>query len=198
MKKFLFIFALVVSLVLAGTGSVVYAMDYPSNLPDFPSLPYAPEDSYHIIYLNSDSVYYLLVIEAPDKESVQVKYVDDYLTSIYVGSLSTLREFKLVNNSWQHVTNTSLERKWTNHGMSVNHQGYVYSDIDIYDSEGNIFFPVPPGPLGMPEGILTQILTQENPLMEILKLLPMAIPCLVGFVALRKALRTLETILKTA
>ena len=74
----------------------------------------------------------------------------------------------------------------------------VSSNHDIYDESGNLVFQKPSEPLGVPGEILTQVMTQENPLKEILKILPMVIVFLVGCVGLRKALVTLRTTLRKA
>lgn len=86
--------------------------------------------------------------------------------------------------------------------LDLSSRSIIYSNKDLIVEDGKFigtcFFHLPQLVLGTEQQTLTQILNQENPLKEILLLLPMAMVCLVGYVALRKGLRILETILKTA
>ena len=202
MKKFLFIFALVVSLVLSGAGTVAYAMTYPE---DFPELPL--DSNSNILIINIEGRYRLYFVELEENISLDnawfgLKYFTDTTDYVTVESnaQSKLHYYLLEDDVWEFKSTRELESGQSNITSIDDGQfEYIWTNSKVIDNSSNeVVFPLPPGPLGMPEGTLTQILTQENPLKEILKLLPMAILCLVGFVALRKALRTLETILKTA
>lgn len=211
MKKVLFIFALIVSLVLPGVGSVAYAMDYPSNIPEPPV-----DSSYKVILYKADSIIYLFTI---NQSQLDVYLNDGYLNIKYWDSEKNtlllcndypstrlngfnVSNYQLQNSEWKPITSSNrdiLANSSYEIFSTVLDIEFIYSDINIIDFDTReVVFPLPPGPLGMPEGTITEIVTQVNPLKEILILLPMVIPCLVGFVSLRKALRILVTILKTA
>lgn len=208
MKKFLFIFALVVSLVLPGAWNV-YAAEYEysdvvnqfedkflefypdKNLSDFPyyidlvlvaSIGGDTRKTFFRAYSNMpltqiDYTDESFMISSSDQDNILSVFYDTYPLGLYV-------------DKWNFSSGTIFLKYETDY--------IIGSNYDVYDDDGLLVFQKPSALLGMPREILAQVITQENPLKEILKLLPMAIPFLVGFVALRKALRTLETILKTA
>lgn len=208
MKKFLFIFALVVSLVLPGARNV-YAAEYEYSdvvdLFDVHFLELLPDSNL------SDFPYYVDVCYSTVVGSVtKVSFSRVYANMPILKYDYTSKQFKLSTSDPDNVMiitfdtypDDSQTDKWrlnVNHlGLTIDSYPFVGSNHDIYHSDGTLVFHRPQKILGIQEPVLIQVITQENPLKEILKLLPMAIPCLVGFVALRKALRTLETILKTA
>lgn len=69
-----------------------------------------------------------------------------------------------------------------------------YSNYDIYDWDGNLVFRSPLSPLRKVAGKIQPL----EVLKEILAMIPLLIPLLAGYLGLRKALRLLSTILKTA
>ena len=202
MKKLLFIFALVVSLVLPGAG-FVYAAEYPDTLPPVPE---KYQDSPYIIYTYKGKPY-LDIFYCGNSEFTCIFQV--YKSQKLFRSIGsegfTLVMYDLVDGSWGNFNSSSYYSSTTcNRSIDIP-SDLDYSDIILYSTEnvldfesGKVVFPLPPGPLGMPEGTLEQIVTQENPLKEILILLPMVIVCWAGYVGLRKALAILARILRKA
>jgi len=216
MKKSIFIITLVFTLLLScsGGGLVAYAADdlYSELEPQFDEqlnkhvtngtdkfLYYVDciftvngyyTNKYYLRFYSVDSV-----LIHQDEQGYFLgcsDYNSSELTDYYVYFLDYIGSD---SDGWSYSSGTyrfpaNIEESSFSYIVSSNH--------DIYDESGNLVFQKPSDPLGIPRETLTQILTQENPLKEILLLLPMAMVCLVGYVALRKALRTLETILKTA
>ena len=207
MKKFLFIFILVLSLVLPGARNV-YAAEY-----EYSDIASQFNDKFEEFYPDvnlSDYLYYADFFISTDSSTPRNTWFRAYSNEFLSLNRTSEEWQRLVCSNMDNVLcvyydfypfdNGTDEWKSTSgtFGIKDNRDYIVASNYDIYDDSGTLVFQKPSDPLGIPREILIQVITQENPLKEILKLLPMAIPCLVGFVALRKALRTLETILKTA
>ena len=186
MKRFLFIFTLLVSLLLPCTLNV-YAADIPNWPEDVPTITESFEYDHIIIFDTGDGSY------IAHGSNVSPYYKDGAL--FYpLPNIVRIIQYLPSNGLW----NMNYFNE-TNYRYSSNASNLFWSNHDIYNEDGTeLFFQLPQPVLGMEKEILAQVVTQENPLTEILTLLPMVIPCLVGFVALRKALRTLETILKTS
>lgn len=127
-------------------------------------------------------------------------YVLNDNNTLGINSYSDCTTYNLVLNSTYSSRSEAVN---LNNIMNSTFDSILLSNKDLTFNNGDyagITFFRPPQKLilGVQEPVLIQAVTQENPLKEILKLLPMAIPCLIGYAALRKALRTLATILKTA
>lgn len=219
MKKILFILTLVLTLVLPCAQNVYAAQNYYKDKnywTEFSVLDNEGKYNYALDFLTSKSVsvsdkpyvfmvhnfsghYFILFSETPALVDSNGKFLQDN------ENLCTLIRF--YSNDYDGQILISDDFYANNYGNvpPLNDSNTVihYSNYDFCDASGNVIyskvsFPKPQIILGTPEPVLSQVVTQENPLKEILILLPMAIPCWVGFVALRKALRILETILRTA
>lgn len=212
MKRFLFIFVFMLLLSCSG-GVVVQAADsndiYSSfddlfvehySLEEFENSPYYVDISYPA---ESGVWYFRMYSTEPIIFTQQGYYAPDFSLSNMLAISGT--EFSIRNVFLLDYYDDSRE-DYISYDWSSRHLGSDYdialsrivsSSHNIVDDNGNVVFQKPSEPLGIPREILAQIITQENPLKEILVLLPMVIPCLVGYVALRKGLRTLVTILRT-
>lgn len=214
MKKFLFIFVLVVSLVLPGAGSVYAAeVSQIDNLNSwlvsngYPELDFEETDDnvnyYYYMIRNTVNYDYTYIYTFSMDSSISFSAYYKPYDFIYLYVDENLTYEKITRNLY-HLDDSSYVLAASGNGTLNCVSGYevIYSNFDIYTDTtfDQFFFQQTPVAqvLGLPEVTLTQILTQENPLKEILILLPMAIPCLVGYVALRKALATLVTLLRTA
>lgn len=71
---------------------------------------------------------------------------------------------------------------------------FIESNYDVFDSEGNVVFRGPVPPLVR----VAEAIAPETVQKEIISLIPLLIPCLVGYLALRKGLRFLSSILRAA
>lgn len=198
MKKSIFIITLVFTLLLScsGGGLVAYADDYYDislYVTELGTFDYdLPENSYQILFYYDDvnyGGYYFLVF-------------NDYVSYIDVSSSTGEYILKHPNDTSSYFKYWLIDGVWTLQSSFGNGScctTITASNFDIYYGNELFFLQTPrPLVLGMEEKMLVQVITQENPLKEVLILLPMVMVCLVGYVALRKALRTLETILKTA
>lgn len=192
MKKVLFIFALVFTLLLPCFGVTTAFASFNFNFPE--SVPPIPE--------SFDYDYYLVFDTGYGQNSYSGYVVHGSNSKVYYknGAL-----YYFPNNEVHMVQCLTGEDwnmnygKYTNYDSGSNLSLLIYSNYDIYNEDGTeLFFQVPQPVLGMEKETLAQVVAQENPLKEILTILPMVIPCWVGFVALRKALRLLATILRTA
>lgn len=70
----------------------------------------------------------------------------------------------------------------------------IYTTHNIYDNVGNLVFLGPVPPLVR----VAEAIAPETVQKEIISLIPLLIPCLVGYLALRKGLRFLSSILRAA
>ena len=225
MKRFLFMFAFVVSLLLPCVKNV-YAASSTDDSQNYLSYVegYSQEEIYNFLrdYISSknfnlDSYPYVYFLDRSDFVESNDLNTSSYLLflssgpAIYNSSSKCLR-FKDVNFVEVSIYSSSGNGKiFYNYNTAFNYnyvdlsysQEYlVYSNYEVFNGDTlfmpKMSFPRPQIILGMEKTVLSQVVAQENPLKEILTILPMVIPCWVGFVALRKALRLLATILRTA
>lgn len=222
MKKSIFIITLVFTLLLScsGGGLVAYAADdlYSELEPQFDEKlvdQYGgnlEEYCYYVDFTFSDTYYLTKYCRFYSTEPILLsmafeRYSDSYYFTNTTSVSMNEGENIICVQYYDYIDGYDKEDKWMSNGscfylntasLETALSYIIFSNHDIYDESGNLVFQKPSDPLGIPRETLEQILTQENPLKEVLILLPMAMVCLVGYVALRKALRTLETILKTA
>lgn len=196
MKHKLLVFALALTLLLpCFGGSVAYALDEYTDITSYVedicdvfqdgySMPSLDDYKYQMIYIYNDT-YNLYCSDVP----------------LFLSSGNLKNTSKPFGYVWFYFDGT----QWKHHNSdtdatitSMIFDSFYVSSYDIYNSSSELVFQKPSEPLGIPGEILTQAVTLETPLKEILVILPMVIVCLVGYVGLRKALATLRATLKKA
>ena len=89
---------------------------------------------------------------------------------------------------------TSVHTYWNLYYKDTVDSGNFYATTDIYDRDGNLFFQLTrPRLHQIAAGISAEALQRE-----ILTMIPLLIPLLAGYLGLRKALREISRILRTA
>lgn len=119
-------------------------------------------------------------------------YADDAITVSFDNPVNHV-QYQLVDGEWVEYASSATVS--SSHNISfVDPASIVSSDLNIYDASGNLFFG-PPSPIlpGRLEGVkMTEVL------MEIVRILPIVLVCLVGWIGLRKGLALLVRLLRKA
>lgn len=174
MKRF-FIILMCALMLTSGTISA-FAMEYPSNLPELPENN--GSDSY-VVYEYHKGVG-LLIIDGSDKSGYHVEYKGDNRLYVTVDHDWYLHWYHLEDNEWVfETTYNETANRIVDFGMGTFYS-FLYSDIDIYDEEGELFFPLP-----LAEeirGVAEETLTAEIP--ELNKMVLVVVLCGVGCLAL--------------
>lgn len=195
-KKIIFIILFAILLFLLGCSSVFASTSLKD--PDgttyiLPDLPAEFEGyNYFITKCERYNTYALFCVKDDafdkfiyDKISNSLNAVDvsgNQCSDIYLAETGTLEN----PVSW-------TIKKWGALQPANNHQ-IIYSNFDIYNSDGTVFFQ--PAPLT--QGIVAQQVEQikmTQILQEIITLLPLILVVMVSLVGLRKGLKMLETFL---
>lgn len=110
--------------------------------------------------------------------------------------------FFLNGGSWSSGGQVLEFSLYNSSSSSILLSQYNGNDLDIYDSDGNLFFPPPPPPDLGPLVEVTQELKDQKVLdqvlMGVIQMIPIGLACLVGYKGLRKALDLLRGILNQA
>ena len=169
------------------------------GLPEY--INYDSEKYYILCRIANQSEVYMLVEFVPNDLNNIYAYKGNY-DWIYFNDASSCTLYVTVNNSgvfceWTVPSYTHVEV----YGHSS--QYVYYSDVDIYyEDKTTLFFQETPHPiplvLGMEEAVLAEMIQPEAVLKEVIAILPMILACLVGYLALRKALAALQAILYQA
>ena len=168
-----------------------------------------------LLFRDSDGNYILTVEENGNKAygapyDVQIYTMNSWHYVHYQGiygivspSWWTISFFKWQDNNWVYIHSGNKTSIGARAVIEPDLYGYTlvyaskdvhYSGSDFGDLNGTVFFPAPPklSPLGKAMAALqmTEVMT------EVLGILPIAMVCLVGWVALRKGLAMVSLLLR--
>ena len=147
----------------------------------------------HIIVLQHDSVSHWVLLYNTDSEFLKASEVFSEDRYKFTNDIINWCRYRYIDGSYELIL---FDDSTYNTYISPT---IVYSDLDIYDKQGNLVFPVP-----VQEITLAQVLEKEKAekpemvLKEIVLILPLIIVIVVSFLGLRKALRILSTLLHRA
>lgn len=144
-------YGLLLSLIFAVSGGVVsaHAMDYPTNLPDLPTVTNG-----HYVVLSDNGVTTLVTLQfsnESDISTIELKHVrDGGAYSFFAKGNARANVYTLTsNNTWNH--NAEYNTTKMSDGVYVIYRSeieYIYSTHDILDFDtGDVVFPLPPAPL---------------------------------------------------
>ena len=140
MKKFFITFISVISIISVFSLNVFAATEYPSSLPPIPE---EYQGLYTTIFVEADldnTTNALLTdtsckIEIYGTSIIRIRAVNNTESAIRVV------HFELSDGSWALDTDISLSAGSNGTGYSLlNGTEILYSDLDVYDSDGNVFF----------------------------------------------------------
>lgn len=185
-------------------GGITYYTDVNEKLVElgYPELDTYDSSKLYMSFSVPGNVY---VYEFVPKEDFYVyHHVTSSLRYLYFKSYDSFVCYELTNNdsAYSWVVHEALSSEAKYYTSSV--YNMLYSDFDVYaDSDKtSIFFHQTPHPtplvLGMEEVVLAEMIQPEAVLKEVIAILPMILACLVGYLALRKALAALQAILYQA
>lgn len=154
--------------------------------------------------------YEYVIPDASNEYWVIYNYLGKYYfvatTGLLVQSNSTLKPTtsiglqKYLGTVTDNTINFSLQSSQSSTKVDVSFDTIVASNYDILNSDGSLFFQPPPEQtrLQIVVTALSPEMEPEKVLKEILTMVPLLIPLLAGCLGLRKALRFLSQILRTA
>lgn len=212
MKKIIFGVFLCLTLFL-GFSNPAYAseIDYASNLPSDMS------EQYYFIFRVLDGRLFLFCSDYPICYVVS-GYLNSYILDddgnvfdfkggakyVFDNSLGSWGERDVSTASLYYNKNTFVSLASNHDILSVSSRGsFVDSDGEAY---GVFFSPPPPTPIPTPTPVILtnlamithQATQQTNPMIQVVRAIPMMIPIVACFLGLKKALKMLQKVLSRA
>lgn len=198
MKKSFVIFSSVLIILLFSTISCFATEDI--TFPEIPTIEDAIDYEYVVVERLSDHTYWLSLFYSKDGELNSKHTYSDGDCNIKNNNSFRIYydSYKLLDNTWSYISTRNINSGDTYEYSSdnIDAKKYIYSNVNIYNTDGSIFFQPPPATTLA--AVLEEAQAVKNFQTMMSGIIPYLIALVVGLVAFWKAWQLLLIELRKA